>query len=102
MKTTLDIDGELWTYREMRASKVRVKGKKCLGCCWPAKREIRVVKKVTGLNGLNTDLHELRHATSDFLDEDFVTREANDVSAALWKLGYRKLTTEQLRTLGID
>ncbi len=93
----LTLGGKRWTFERPR--KITLKGDECFGICDANTRTIKVAKSLTGLPELETTLHELDHATGDFLDEDFVTDSAREKSAALWQLGYRKLSKLEITAL---
>jgi hypothetical protein len=96
---TLRLNGKRWTHKRPR--KIVVKGEECDGVCDYGTRTISVRRGVKGVDELDTYLHELRHATGDFLEEDFVKREAKEIAEALWILGYRMLSADQRKQLGI-
>ena len=96
----INLFGRRWKY--LRPRRCVLKGEDCDGICDWHKHELRVRRDLKGLREMDTDLHELRHASSDFLDEIFVDKESSVIAAAMWKLGYRKLTKQQRKTLGID
>jgi hypothetical protein len=43
---------------------------------------------------LDTIVHEALHASRPELDEDAVTKTANDVSRLLYRLGYRRQSSQ--------
>lgn len=71
----------------------RVANLSCFGECDPPDlkaKEIRISTKQTEQEELDTLIHEMTHACAWFFKEEFVTEFANSLSAALWRLGYRK------------
>jgi hypothetical protein len=65
--------------------------------------QIRILKKLPPKEELSTTQHELLHAAAyDLLSEEWVDQTSQDIGEILWKLGYRKLTKEQRKQLGID
>ncbi len=53
-------------------------------------KEIRINTKLSGVERLEVLLHEVLHGASwEVFDETFVEKVAVDMSAILWKLGYR-------------
>ena len=59
------------------------------------KPEIRIRKGMEGLMLLDTLIHEGLHACLWDLDDDAVGASASDIARLLWRLGYRKQSTEQ-------
>jgi len=55
-------------------------------------KQIRISDKLEGEEELEVIIHELRHAASWHVDEDYITREARDIARVLWRLGYRRST----------
>jgi len=51
---------------------------------------IAVHKKTRGRKELDTLIHEMLHACGQWADESWVAQTAEDISKALWQLGYRK------------
>lgn len=95
----ISIHGKRWAYKRPR--RLVYRGDECDGLCNFDKRTISVRSGLAGVYEFEVDLHECRHALSDFLDEDFVDNDSAQLADILTKLGYRKLTGPQLRTLGI-
>jgi hypothetical protein len=57
-------------------------------------RIIRVRLGQSAENMLDTIVHEALHASRPELDEDAVTKTANDVSRLLYRLGYRRQSSQ--------
>ncbi len=93
----LKLGGKRWTFERPRS--ITEKGITCDGICDAETRTIKVAKSLTGLLELETILHEMGHATGEFLDEDFVTERARDESRGLWQLGYRRLSPAEIKGL---
>lgn len=53
-------------------------------------KEIRIWQGAKDEEELSTIIHETLHASGWHIDEDFVTRFADDCARILWKLGYRR------------
>ena len=53
-------------------------------------KQIRVSKKLSPKRELEVLIHEAIHAELFLLDEDTVSRSAEDLAALLWRLGYRR------------
>jgi hypothetical protein len=96
----LTVHGKRWTIK--RKSRVFVDGEACDGSCDFNKRIIEVRNALDGERELEVYIHELRHATGDFLDEDFVDKDSAIVAHCLHRLGYRKLTADQRTALEIE
>lgn len=63
------------------------------GQCEPVDRlakRIRVHRDLTGIDELDTILHELLHAVLWDLSEETVEECGTDIARVLWKLGYRR------------
>ncbi len=93
----LKLGGKRWTYERPRS--ITFEGHACNGICDSETRTIKVEKSLVGLPELETTLHEMDHATGDFLDEDFVTISAKEKATALWQLGYRRLSPAEIKAL---
>lgn len=93
----LTLGGKKWTYR--RPMKVIVDGAEALGSCCRETRTIEVRKDLNGEEELITDLHEIRHALNDYLDDDYVESESQETAVALRVLGYRKLAPAEITAL---
>lgn len=52
-------------------------------------KQIRVLAALRGQKRLEIIVHELLHAASWQLDEEFVSEAACDIAKVLWDLGYR-------------
>lgn len=70
------------------------------GLCDPPEtkdKAVRVHSRRTGLLELWSIIHEVRHAENwDMYDEDYVDAVSGALAKLLWRLGYRKLTPEEL------
>lgn len=95
----LTLGNKKWTFERPRS--ITLNGDGCDGLCDRETRTIKIKKSLAGLPELDTTLHEVLHAIGDFLDEDFVDNNAKEMAIALWSLGYRRLTVEQIKTLGL-
>ncbi len=93
----LILGGKRWTYERPRS--ITLDGHPCHGICDSETRTIKVEKSLTGLPELETTLHEMDHATGDFLDEEFVTVSAKEKATALWQLGWRRLSPADAKAL---
>lgn len=65
----------------------------CRGECEPpdsVKKEIRIRSTLKGREFLEVLMHEILHAADWSKDESWVERVADDMSAILWKMGYRR------------
>lgn len=63
------------------------------GKCDPpdkADKAIRINRKLTGEEKLDTQLHEIFHALAWHVDEEYVEQAATEVARALYRLGYRE------------
>lgn len=94
------LNGADWTLK--RPSRLTLHGKDLWGRCDYEKRTILVHKTADGLTELDAIVHESLHAQEQVVYEDFAERVGSEISAILWKLGYRKLSAADRRTLGID
>lgn len=72
------------------------------GLCNFEKRKLTIRGGLKPLSELDTLIHELSHACHEYLHEDAIDPKSTDIARVLWRCGYRKLTTEQRRTLEID
>ena len=60
-------------------------------------KAIRVDKRAKGKLELYLTLHEVRHAENwHMYDEDYVKQVSHDHTNLLWRLGYRRLTPEEI------
>ncbi|MEM1225857.1 MAG: hypothetical protein AAGJ40_09170 [Planctomycetota bacterium] len=66
-------------------------------CDAPGVRDkaIRVRETLEGRRRLEVEIHEMTHAADWTKDEEHVDQFAKDVSAVLWRLGYRIAADEQ-------
>lgn len=55
----------------------------------PAVRRIGILQSLSGLERLDTEIHEALHACLWDLDEHAVNESASDIARFLWRLGYR-------------
>jgi hypothetical protein len=60
-------------------------------------KTIIVKKNLDGKTELCTLLHEIFHSIAWSVDEEYIDRASTDLSEILWKLGYRKLSKEELK-----
>ncbi len=97
-QTTLILGGEKWTYK--RSPKVYFKGELVDATYDFATHTIDVTKRLKGFAEMESDIHEIDHVMHDE-HEKKVTRKSREKTRALRKLGYRKLTPEQIKILGI-
>jgi hypothetical protein len=97
---TLTIGGKQWVLK--RPKVVLVDGEECDGACDCGTRTVEVQRDLTGLTELRVVLHELDHATGEFLAEEHVDSASEDKARAVWRLNYRRLTKEQMKILGIS
>jgi hypothetical protein len=87
----LRIRGKEWEYLEL--DKVTLRGKECWGRCDPpgAKgKQIQVSTVTSGLEHLDSIIHEVLHASSWDMSEYAVHGTSTAISTALWRLGYRR------------
>lgn len=77
------VNGARWVIRFARLRGTAV------GWCYYTKRKILVSKKLTGVDRLDTIIHELLHAHHPQLSEESVTETATGIAEVLWELGYR-------------
>lgn len=100
MRRTFSLGGRKW--KIARPARITHNGKKCDGLCDYDSRTISIRKNLTGVDLLETLVHELRHSTDERLDEDYVDTESREIAAVLWAWGFRQLDRQQLKTLGLD
>ncbi len=80
------VRGKRWKLRSCKLSK---------GTCgetdWPTEvgKEIRISQNLSGLELLDTIIHELFHCGHWDIDESVVEEFSTDVARILWSLGYR-------------
>ena len=89
------IRGKQWTVKRERLSSAR-------GICdHPEEpgRTIRIAKSLKDAEELEVLLHEMLHAAFWDLDEGVVETVSEDLSAALWRMGYRKAATIKTKTI---
>ena len=78
--------GRLWQFRRVGNL---INDGDCDAPVTPAK-EIRVRSNLTGIDELETIIHECLHACCWFFREEFVLQLGKSLAVALWRLGYRK------------
>jgi hypothetical protein len=86
MKVT--IGGRKWVLRFVKAGDI---GKQNMGESNIELKEIKILDSLKGEQRLDCVIHELLHCCGWHVDEEFVSRFANESAAVLWKLGYRNL-----------
>ena len=64
-------------------------------------KEIRIQQGMPQKLELDTSLHECLHLIHPSSDEEHVNQSATDIAEILWKLGWRKLTKEQIKDLDL-
>lgn len=94
------LNGQRWKLK--RPVRLTLGGDVCDGRCDYHDRVIHIRKDLRGLPELETILHEAHHAQAEIVNEEFVDRTADETATILWTLGYRKLSAEQIRTLGLE
>ena len=57
-------------------------------------KEIVVDSRLTGLEELDTIIHEVNHAAEWSKKEEWVERFSTDMARILWRAGYRKVAAE--------
>jgi hypothetical protein len=60
------------------------------GLCHKEERVIRIARGYPEERTMDSIIHEILHAALWDLDEEAVNETANAISAALWRLGYRR------------
>lgn len=93
------LNGKRWRLKWQR--RVIYKGERVDGICHHDDQLVAVDRTNKGRTELETYVHELGHAAGLHY-EPFVESACEDVCKVLWKLGYRKLTPAQMKSLGID
>ena len=90
----LELGGLRWRFLRLAPSRVGlVNGEPAWGWCdsrTTSRRAIAVDKSLVDEKELEVITHECLHAMFPFLSEEVVTQSGAELSAALWKLGYRK------------
>lgn len=71
-----------WVYRSLRRRRL-------CGLCDYDSQTVSICKTLTGIDRLDTELHEALHACQHFASEDHVAEVATTLASILWKLGYR-------------
>lgn len=86
----LSLGGKLWDfYRNRRPKEAEVHDGYCSDINKPNK-SIWVSPDLEGEHELEILIHEMLHATNWRLDEEFITKDAQDIARALYRIGYRK------------
>ncbi len=93
----ITLGGKRWRYS--RPVKCIVDGKVKDGYCCHDTKTIAVKRDLSGLDELVMNLHEMRHALNDYLDEKYVENESEELGAALDALGYRRLSPADAKAL---
>jgi len=52
-------------------------------------KKIKVRRSLEDLRRLEIEIHEMTHAADWYKDEEWIDQFAKDISAALWRIGYR-------------
>lgn len=60
-------------------------------------KEIRIEQGLRDEIELNATIHELNHCALSNIDEDTINTMSTDIARVLWRLGYRKLDSDQLK-----
>jgi len=76
-----------WIYRSLKRRKLH-------GLCDYSSRTVSICSSTSGLDRLDTELHEALHACQAFASEEHVAETATTLATILWQLGYR-LTEER-------
>lgn len=71
-----------WVYRSL-------KRRHLCGLCDYEKRTVSICTSVSGVDRLDTELHEALHACQGYASEDHVAEVATTLATILWQLGYR-------------
>lgn len=58
-------------------------------------RKIKIHKNLIGQEELEVIIHEMLHACFWDIDEDVIVQVGDDLSKALWRMGYRKEETNE-------
>jgi hypothetical protein len=95
---TLTIHGQRWKY--LRPTRIVRDGDECDGYCTFDTQTIEVKRSLDVADETETDCHELGHAFMPWADgHRFIDRFGKEFSVALYRLGYRKLTPDQIKQL---
>ncbi len=62
------------------------------------RKEIRLQAGLPPLRDMEVAIHEALHACFWDMDEDVITQSATDLGRFLWRLGYRKIKSMDVRT----
>ena len=86
----IQILGRRWELRYARLTNNRGE------CEDPTKtgKQIRISTDLPPQEELEVLIHEMLHAAGWHLDEQYVEQFADEVSAVLWRLGYRRVQSE--------
>lgn len=82
------VDGKRYKLRFADISHTKNKGDVDPPCA--VGKEIRLDRTLTGEELLEIVIHEIRHIQDWKRDEDYITQEARDIAAIIWKLGFRQ------------
>lgn len=85
----VDASKWLWRYSALRGD--------ADGWTEYSKRKVLIHDKLKGPSLLETEIHEGLHCTlGPVISESSVTQAAKDLSKILWRLGYRRLHSDEL------
>jgi hypothetical protein len=87
----LQIAGKRWRLRFVKGLGTDVG--QCDSPSTPQK-EIRILASLSGIEKLDTIIHEFFHAANWHVDEEFTDAFATDLARTLWRLGYREVPEE--------
>ncbi len=93
----LMLGGKKWRYS--RPAKCVVDGKNKDGYCCHETKTVAVRRDLAGLDELVMNIHEMRHALNDYLDEKYVENESEELGIALDALGYRRLSPVEIKAI---
>jgi hypothetical protein len=85
--------GKRWNLRFLPLGRFRHENEQVLGLCDPPtkpRKEILIDSRLKDLEQLEILLHEMLHAVDWHQSEEIIASQAHDISAVLWKLGYRR------------
>lgn len=86
--------GKRWKLRFLSLSRTQSEDdERILGLCDPPDKpgkEILIDNGLVDGELLEVLIHEMLHATDWQKSEEFITWQARDIAATLWKLGYRR------------
>jgi len=72
------------------------------GYCDYERRLITIRAGMEAQLEMDTIQHELDHAAHVYLDEHTVDPRSTEKAGAMWTVGYRRLTHQQIKELGIE